>query len=75
MLEVTNYSTKDVAKMTGRTVETVRLWINDGKLNARKHPGGRDFIISKDDFERFMAGGCAANSHKPSSHASRKRGA
>lgn len=56
MLDVTNYTTKDVAKMTGRTVETVRLWINDGKLRARKHPGGRDYIISKTDFDNFMAG-------------------
>ena len=56
MLIVANYSTKDVAEMTGKTVESVRLWIVKGKLKARKPPGCRDYIIQKEDFERFWYG-------------------
>lgn len=42
--------------MTGKTPETVRKWIADGKLKARKPPGCRDFIIQKDDFDAFWYG-------------------
>ena len=52
-MDVTNYSVRDVAKMTGRTLETVRMWCRDGRLKARKPPGCRDYIIRKEDFERF----------------------
>ena len=36
--------------------ETVRGWIRNGKLKARKPPFCRDYIIRKDDFERFWYG-------------------
>ena len=56
MLDITRYSVKDVANMTGKTVETVRAWIAGGKLKARKPPGCRDYIIKKTDFDRFWFG-------------------
>ena len=61
MLDITRYSVKEVAKMTGKTPETVRSWIVGGKLKARKPPGCRDYIIRQDDFERFWYGDDAAS--------------
>ena len=51
-----NYTTQQVAQMTGRNVETVRIWIRDGKLKGRKPPGCRDYIVMKSDFELFWFG-------------------
>lgn len=56
MLDVYNYSVKDVAVMTGKSPEAVRNWINKGALRARKPPGCRDYIILKADFEQFWYG-------------------
>lgn len=56
MLDVANYSVRDVANMTGKTVESVRNWIRNGQLKARKPPGCRDYIIRKADFDLFYYG-------------------
>ena len=50
------YSVQDLAEITKKRPETVRKWIRTGKLNARKPPFCRDYIIRQDDFERFWYG-------------------
>ena len=55
-MKVNNYSVCDLAEITKKTPETVRKWIRSGKLKARKPPYCRDYIIRKDDFERFWYG-------------------
>lgn len=50
------YSVKELAEITKKTPEMVRRWIRSGKLIARKPPFCRDYIIRKDDFERFWYG-------------------
>ena len=56
MLSIANYSTRQIAEMTGKSVETVRKWIRDGKLKGRKPPGCRDHIVRKEDFDQFWYG-------------------
>ena len=53
MLSITNYTTRQIAEMTGKSVETVRKWIREGKLKGRKPAGCRDHIVTKEDFEKF----------------------
>lgn len=48
-------SCSDVATMTGKTLKTVWSWCRTGKLKASK-PGGRDYIIKKEDFDAFIDG-------------------
>lgn len=55
-MNMTNYSAREIAKITGKTVETVRMWIRAGKLKGRRPTGCRDYIVRKDDFERFWYG-------------------
>ena len=55
-MNVTEYSTAEVAKMTKKTTEMVRRWIRTGRLKARKPPYCRDYIIRKEDFEAFWYG-------------------
>ncbi len=52
----TNYTVRQVAEITHKNSETVRRWINSGKLKARKPPGCRDHIIKKEDFDLFWYG-------------------
>lgn len=47
------FSCKDISKMTGKSIRTVWLWCNSGKLKASR-PGGRDYLIKREDFESFM---------------------
>ena len=42
--------------MTGKTVESVRNWIRNGRLKARRPPGCRDYVVQKEDFESFWYG-------------------
>lgn len=56
MLIVSNYTTRQIAEITGKSVETVRKWIRAGVLKARKPQGCRDHIVRKEDFERFWYG-------------------
>ena len=53
---VTNYTTRQIAEITGKSVETVRTWIRTGKLKGRKPPGCRDHIVKKVDFDEFWYG-------------------
>ena len=55
-MNVTNYTTKQIAVITGKSVETVRNWIRTGKLKGRKPPGCRDHIVKKVDFDEFWYG-------------------
>ena len=50
------YKLGDVSEMLGVTRETVRLWINSGKLIASLVD--RTYIIQPDDFDSFI------NDHK-----------
>ena len=50
------YKLGDVSEMLGVTRETVRLWINSGKLTASLVD--RTYIIQPDDFDSFI------NDHK-----------
>ena len=36
---------KHYAEIVGKSPETVRDWINDGKLKAKKDRGGRSWLI------------------------------
>ena len=55
-MEITNYNTRDIAKITGKSAETVRSWVRTGRLKGRKPPGCRDVLIKKEDFEMFWYG-------------------
>ena len=41
---------REVSRRTGRTVRTVRWWINSGKLPATK--GTKEWLIDEKDLER-----------------------
>lgn len=56
MLNVTNYSAREIAEITGKSVGTVRVWIRAGKLKGRRPTGCRDYIVRRVDFERFWYG-------------------
>lgn len=56
MLNLPNYSARDIAEITGKTVETVRMWIRAGKLKGRRPKGCRDYIVNKSDFDLFWYG-------------------
>lgn len=49
---ITFYTAKEVADMIGVHIQTVRLWIKQGKLKGKKI--GRFFLISADDVKRMM---------------------
>ena len=55
-MSITNYTTHQVAAEAGKSVETVRKWIREGKLKARKPAGCRDYLVKKEDFEKFWYG-------------------
>lgn len=55
-MSMTNYSTQQIAEITGKSAETVRNWIRDGKLKARKPTGCRDYVVKKQDFDMFWYG-------------------
>ncbi len=43
---------EDIAGLLGVSVDTVRNWIKQGRLEAYKV--GRDYRISNEQFEKFM---------------------
>lgn len=43
---------EDIADLLGVSVDTVRNWIKQGRLEAYKV--GRDYRISNEQFEKFM---------------------
>lgn len=48
------YTTGEVAKLSHVTINAVKKWINAGKLEAFRTPGGH-FRIKRDDFKDFVA--------------------
>jgi excisionase family DNA binding protein len=46
------YTAQEVAEMIGVHVQTIRLWIKQGKLKGKKV--GRCFLIYADDVKRMM---------------------
>lgn len=54
-VELAYLTCADIAKMTGKTLLTVQKWCRSGKLKAAR-PGGRDYLIKREDFEAFMEG-------------------
>jgi len=46
------FTVEDIAEQLGVSVDTVRNWIKQGKLDAYKV--GRDYRISREQFEKFM---------------------
>lgn len=55
-MNITNYTTRQVSEMTGKSAETVRNWIRTGRLKGRKPPGCKEILVKKDDFELFWYG-------------------
>lgn len=46
------YTVEDIAKELEVSVDTIRNWIKSGRLEAFKV--GRDYRISREQFQRFM---------------------
>lgn len=53
-MDVVYLSCADVAKMTGKKVETVRKWCRSGVLKSFK-PNGKDVFIKEEDLKVFMS--------------------
>lgn len=49
-----NYNVRETSKILGLTVRTVRQWIHDGKLIAKKYGGGKMWYISQREIERVQ---------------------
>lgn len=45
----------EVAALFDVDVETVRVWVREGKLSARRTPGGRDLRFRRVDVEALLA--------------------
>ena len=50
------YTLKDVAKVTGLKVRTVRQWVHDGKLRAVKPKGAKQWVVSESEIRRLQNG-------------------
>ncbi len=48
------YTTGEIASLSHVTINAVKKWINSGKLNAFKTPGGH-YRINRDDFRDFIS--------------------
>jgi excisionase family DNA binding protein len=46
------FTVEDIAEQLGVSVDTVRNWIKQGKLEAYRV--GRDYRISREQFDKFM---------------------
>jgi len=44
----------EVAALFDVDVETVRVWVREGKLSARRTPGGRDLRFRRVDVEALL---------------------
>ena len=45
----------EVAKLLGVSQRTVVVWCKAGKLKAYR-PGGRNFIVKREDLDKFLEG-------------------
>ena len=48
------YTTGEIAALSHVTINAVKKWINAGKLNAFRTPGGH-YRVSKEDFREFIS--------------------
>lgn len=48
------YNVVETAKFLGVTTRTVRLWIYEGKINAKQIPGTRRWIIMESEIKRLQ---------------------
>lgn len=46
----------EVARLFQVDPETVRVWVREGKLNARKNPGGRVFVFNRAEVYALLNG-------------------
>lgn len=44
---------REVAELFEVDPETVRVWVREGKLDARRDPGGRGLIFNRSEIEAF----------------------
>lgn len=47
------YSTQEVADLVGKAEYTVREWCRQGRVQARKAPNGRGWLVSHDELVRI----------------------
>lgn len=47
------YNLKQSAELLGVTVRTLREWIKNGRLEAKRHKSGRNLIIAEKEIERI----------------------
>lgn len=48
------YNLREVAKMTGYKSRTLREWIKQGRLVAKKLPRGRLWLVSETELRRLI---------------------
>lgn len=49
-----NYTLKETAKVLGIQLRTVRQWVKDGKLEAKKYDKCRMWFVSAEEIERKL---------------------
>jgi excisionase family DNA binding protein len=49
------FGISDAARYTGLSTQTIRRWINDGKLTAHR-PGARKTLISRQELDALVLG-------------------
>lgn len=47
------YNLKQSAELLGVTVRTLREWIKNGRIEAKRHKSGRNLIIAEKEIERI----------------------
>ena len=50
------YNLNEVARFLGLKVRTVRQWVHDGKLKAKKIPGTQRYIVLESEIRRLQDG-------------------
>lgn len=51
------YNLREVANLLGMKVRTIRQWVHDGKLSAKKIPGSRRWIVMESEIRRLQNSG------------------
>lgn len=49
-----HYDLIQTAELVGLKVRTLRQWIRDGRLNAKKIPGGQKWVVSESEIKRLQ---------------------